>query len=104
MDTKAIAQQKIDRALDKIEAAQKLLSEACSELCPIIGMCDEWTRVGDLYDKVKAGWHLVNDGRYGRIIDLDSDAKRVLHGKNVHAPHPIEHPCVDCDSEGARES
>lgn len=75
-DSKIEAERKIRKALEKIEMAQRLLSDACAELCPIDGFVREWDHVGNLYDKVKAGWHKVNNRLNGGKFDLDSDAKR----------------------------
>lgn len=73
--TQLAARARIALALEKIEAAQRLLGDACEQLCPINGLCPEWERVGILYDKVHAEWHRVNRKVEGGF-DLDSDARR----------------------------
>lgn len=67
------AQEKVDEALEKIEAAQVLLMEASQSLSPVIGMVKEWTLVGKEYDRVKALWYKVRniDGKFR----LDSEPK-----------------------------
>lgn len=74
--SKKLAQAKIAVALQLIERAQELLSEACAELCPIVGMQDEWEHVGHVHDEVKAAWHVVNLASSRESVDLDSVAKR----------------------------
>ncbi len=61
-------------ACQKIEAAQRLLGDACGDLSSVLGLCPEWERVGKLYDKVHAEWHRVNLKVEGGF-DLDSDSK-----------------------------
>lgn len=78
--TKQLAEIKARRALELIEQAQRLLSKACEELCPLDGLCPQWEDVGDHYDKIKALWHRVNSRVNGGGFDLDSDAKRKLEG------------------------
>lgn len=80
--TKQLAELKARRALECIEQAQRLLSKACEELCPLDGLCPEWEDVGDHYDKVKALWHRVNNRVNGGGYDLDADAKRRLGAKS----------------------
>lgn len=75
MSTKHIAKAKVRKALAHIEAAQHQLGNACEELCPIDGMCEEWTLVGKHYDQVHALWHKVNFRANADDYDLDSDAK-----------------------------
>lgn len=75
IDTKLIAKQKARLALQYIESAQHMLGKACGELSPIAGMCDEWSLVGKLYDKVHDGWHEVNMRANADDYDLDSDEK-----------------------------
>lgn len=73
-----VAEDKARKALEAIEQAQRLLSKACEELCPLDGLCPEWEDVGAHYDKVKALWHRVNLRVNGGGFDLDQNAKRKL--------------------------
>lgn len=78
-DTKAHAYAKVQRALDRIEAAQNQIGEACSELSGICGAHPEWERLGKLYDKIKAHWYDTRD-RLGAKhdagkLDLDEMAR-----------------------------
>lgn len=54
------ARRKIQLALKELESAQRALGNACEELSPIVGLSDDWERVGKLYDTVKAEWHRIN--------------------------------------------
>lgn len=49
-------------ALDKLEAAQRLVEDAAETLCPLTGYADEWTALRQLRDTINAHWHQV-DGR-----------------------------------------
>jgi hypothetical protein len=90
-ESKPVAQAKAQRALDYIEAAQRLLGSAAEELCPIAGLCPEWEAVGKQYDKVHALWHRVNMRANGNDYDLDSDTKRRLAAKAGNdKPEPPE--------------
>jgi hypothetical protein len=60
------------QALDKIEAAQGLLGDAASLLCPVIGAVPQWRKLGKLYDTVKAAWHHVNNSMKGRRFYMDN--------------------------------
>lgn len=81
--SKLIAKAKARRALQHIETAQYHLSMACQELCPIDGMCPEWTLVGKHYDKVHALWRKVDIRANADDYDLDRDAKERLSSKTV---------------------
>lgn len=73
-----VAKQKVQRALELIEQAQRLISEAGSELSPICWGAKEHKQVCDFYDKVKALWYRVEPLRYSTKIDLDAENKRSL--------------------------
>lgn len=77
------AQAKVDRALEHVEAAQRLLGRACEELCPIVGVIDRWEAIGKLYDDVHAEWHRLNLRRSASNLTLDSDAKRRFDARNA---------------------
>lgn len=62
-----LGQKRLAVALNKIERAQNLLSEAMGELCPIVGGVKLWNRGRKLHDQVKDYWYAV----------------RALEGKNV---------------------
>jgi hypothetical protein len=80
VDSKQVARNKIKSALYHIDMARFQLSQACGELCPIVGAFDQWRIVGDAYDQVKGLWHLV-DSIPRESVDLDPDAKRSLKEK-----------------------
>jgi hypothetical protein len=48
-------------ALRHIEQAQRSLLYASEELSPVVGLVDEWERLGGLYDAVKQQWHAINE-------------------------------------------
>src|SRR5690349_4917513 len=54
------AREKVEDALKKIEAAQRLLGDACGDLSAIVGAAPHWSRVGKLYDRTKDAWHKLN--------------------------------------------
>lgn len=83
IDSKAIANQKVELALKYIEQAQYLLSKACGELCPIVNASEQWKIVGDHYDATKDLWHNVNESILWSKIDLDPDEKRRLEEASV---------------------
>lgn len=68
-------------AVKRIEEAQKILEFVIQEnlhqvgerLCRIIH-CPEWDEIGNLYDQVKALWYKLEDRKYSKKIDLDSEA------------------------------
>lgn len=45
---------------DKIEAAQRLLSEAAQLACDLAGWCDQWEDIGREYDAVEALWWRIH--------------------------------------------
>lgn len=53
MSKKEEAIAKYQKALRLIEQAENLLSDACGHLCPLKGAIEEWTLVGNAYDKLK---------------------------------------------------
>jgi hypothetical protein len=71
-ESNEIAQAKARKALDKIEAAQGLLADACAELSSLKWAFREWKKVGDHYDKTKALWHKVNNSLAWNKLELDN--------------------------------
>lgn len=53
------AETRVRVALESIEEAQALLELATQALCSVSNMVDEWNRVGDMHDRVKATWYVV---------------------------------------------
>ncbi len=62
-----IAKAKYQRAVKLLEQAEALVSEACGELCPLIGAVELWTAVGDHYDLTKA---LARRLAYSHLRDI----------------------------------
>ncbi|MES2923717.1 MAG: hypothetical protein V4819_19335 [Verrucomicrobiota bacterium] len=58
-------------ALELIQQAQALLSEAAQVACPLVGWVDEWTAIGDAYDSTKALWHRCNDAAQPSRLDSE---------------------------------
>lgn len=52
--------QRLASALDKIQRAQNLLGDACSDLSPIVGGVKTWQRLGRLFDGAKLLWYTVD--------------------------------------------
>jgi hypothetical protein len=70
---KEAAQERVRAALDHLQEAQALVDRAGQELCDVIGLCPEWTRLGTLYDQVKRNWWAVSTkaqrlSRQGRLL------------------------------------
>jgi hypothetical protein len=53
------ARLKYQKALKLIEQAQNTLSDACQELCPLIGAVDQWEDCGRAYDHVHDLWRRI---------------------------------------------
>ena len=58
MQQRAMRQQAIT---DKIEAAQRMLSEAAQLACPLAGWCNQWEDIGNTYDAVTALWWRIHE-------------------------------------------
>lgn len=54
------AQERVRAALAHLQEAQSLVDRAGQELCSVVGLCPEWTRLGKLYDQVKRHWWAVS--------------------------------------------
>lgn len=67
-----VARKKYDRALQLIEQAQVLLSEAAGELCPLIGAVKQWDLVGKHYRQTKELWRKVAYSYTREKVRLDS--------------------------------
>lgn len=78
-----LGEKRLAAALNKIQSAQNLLSQALSELCPIVGGVKLWTRGGKIHDQVKDYWYAV----------------RGLEGKNVR----VDQSCVDYERRRSAE-
>lgn len=65
-DTNELASSRIDKALERIEAAQGLLRDASEALCSVRGAAEEWRDIVNTYDAVKLLWHRVNDATENR--------------------------------------
>lgn len=48
------AKAKYRRAIVLIDQATEILSQACGELCPLVGAIDQWQDCGRVYDEVRA--------------------------------------------------
>jgi len=83
--SKLEAKQRIEKALGDIERAQNHLLNACESLSRINGACDEWERIGKVYDTVKASWYVVRNLSFNDSLDLDSDAKRTFEARKSGA-------------------
>lgn len=67
------AKRRVEAALDKIEAAQILLGEACAELSSIIGGIRAWRRCSRAYDEVRNLWRAIAYGiRHSETMRMDS--------------------------------
>lgn len=69
------ARRRIDRALELLERAQHLVGDACEAICPLTPLCDDWERLGRLYDSIKVEWQTMNRVRNGGGYDLDQEAR-----------------------------
>lgn len=65
-------QQELRNALDSIEAAQHLVSDACSALSTIKGLSDEWESICQLHDAIKEKWHTLEASK-GKLLPDDPD-------------------------------
>lgn len=54
---RALAVERVNKAMDKIQAAQNLLQEARSELSSVQHGAPAWRRLGSLYERVHAEWY-----------------------------------------------
>lgn len=50
-------------ALDALERAQNLVLDATRLICPIDGLTDEWSMLGELYDTIKDHWYSLEAAR-----------------------------------------
>ncbi len=66
-----IAKERLRQALKLIEQAQNNLNEACSMLCPIIGMIPEWRATGKCADRIKSHWYRVRNRASAKRIRVD---------------------------------
>ncbi len=55
------AEARVKAALDLIQEAQGLVSEATQALCSVNGVCAAYERLGRLYDQVHLAWYIVRD-------------------------------------------
>lgn len=59
MTSEEMARTKYKKALVLIEQAQNTLSDACQELCPLIGAIEEWEDCGKAYQHVHDLWRRI---------------------------------------------
>ncbi|MGC4117000.1 MAG: hypothetical protein QM765_21040 [Myxococcales bacterium] len=85
-DSKESAKLHVQRAMQKIEAAQNLLGEACRELSPIVGGIQQWRAVGKLADQAHARWYKVRD-LLSRGVDLDDMTKAAEAARSQGPDH-----------------
>ena len=71
------AEAKIHKAMHLVEAAQVILDHAAQELCPVVGLVQEWTTIGQLSDKAKAMWFKLDESLSPaqNSLRLDSEPK-----------------------------
>jgi hypothetical protein len=50
---------RVQTALETIEEAQRLLSQAAEDLCSVEGFADEWRATLQVYETLKAHWYAV---------------------------------------------
>ena len=50
-------------ALDALEDAQSRVLDAMTLICPVNGLADEWTMLGELYETIKSHWHTLEKAR-----------------------------------------
>jgi len=68
----AEARARVRRALDKIEAAQYLMSDAYAILSSLQYAAPEWKSTGAMHDRIKAHWYRVRDG-----LEFSAKARKV---------------------------
>lgn len=85
IDTKEIAQQKLDRALQLIEHAQGILRQAAEEVSPIVHACEQYDLILKEYDNVHNLWREVAYKTPRSKIDMDSDTKARIAEQNRKA-------------------
>jgi hypothetical protein len=83
--TRAEAEARIQRALDHIEQAQRLMDRACQEISSIEGMCPDWQRLGKIHQRIEAEWHRLNHRRKTARYDLDGSAAEQFIAANPGA-------------------
>ncbi len=71
MTSKEMARKKYQVAVSLIATAESILSEACGELCPLIGAIEEWEAVGDIYELVKDLRRRVDYSSAKDNVDMD---------------------------------
>lgn len=74
--TNHIANAKLESALDKIERAQNLLAHAAEELSSVCWAAPQYSKIGDMYGKVRALWNHVNDTTKRKKIYIDSSNEK----------------------------
>lgn len=71
----------MDKVMDLIQKAQYLIGDACQLMCPITPLCEDWEKLGKVYDVIHAEWHRLNLVRNGNHYDLDGDEKARFEAK-----------------------
>jgi len=82
-----LAEERIARALAKIERAQNLLYEAAADLSPIYGMVKQWERVCGLGVKCKALWYALDRDRQKKAFSVDETCLR-YHSSEAQSAAP----------------
>lgn len=73
MTSRELARTKYQRAVKLLEHAEAIISEACGELCPLVGAVELWTEVGDHYDKTKALARKLAYSHVRDIVEMEHD-------------------------------
>lgn len=56
-------QARVQKALDLLQQAQRLVEHAGQELCPVSQSADVWTDTAQLYFEIQRHWHRVQQWR-----------------------------------------
>jgi hypothetical protein len=52
---------KVRECLDLLQHAQNIVNCAAQALCSVRGFANEWGKLVNAYDAIKAEWYMVND-------------------------------------------
>lgn len=76
--SKAVAKERINKALKIIEEAQTKLGQAGSEIASIRGLGSHCNALGKLYQDIKTEWYALEKFTSGKEFDLDDLNKSKL--------------------------